>query len=560
MDYKKAIDDKKSELSDLQKRMDADADLVNLKEYSLRDAKGNKVPNSISITLNDPAVFAANVESSLGSAVEQVAVETEDKKLDTAYIEDLVRASLASADQRLIKRGEFPFNPYIDQSMCRRGGGAARCLFQMVDGVLVPDIVPWDRRYVYYEMGEDGLAFGANEKSVSKGDIESQAWAKKVGFTISGKGAVVLDVWDTEHNEIWVNGKQQFEQPHSYGFTPVVVQIVPMGSMLADKDSMKYQGESIFFLIRDLIPELNRLVSIIQNLNIKAYDNALKLASQEGKGAKVPSYDAITAPGAVIPIDIGGGIEPLTYGALKQQAWLLHLMIETRIQRGSLSNFEYGTFTQPMSAVALIQIGAGRDQVFLPRLGARGLLKQQLAFMLIDQIMQTGETSVDIGARGHKRTFDVRKLEGEYDINFQYFIKSPTIDIARVQTAGATVGAGLVSKRTARRDIIQLQDPDEEERLLDWEETEELIPTVKLRRKIKSLYDMADKGDDDARLDAELAEETLLAMIGQASQPEAKKETRPKELLSLLGEKGAAGPETSAQKAADLARTPVEEE
>ena len=560
MDYKKAVDDKKKESADLHTRMDADSNLVNLTEYVLRDVNEKKVPRAISVTLNDPAVFAANVESSLGSAVEQIAVESEDEKVDTHYIEDVVRACLVSANQRLIKQGRFSLNPYIDQQMCRRGRGAARCLFRMEEGQFIADIVPWDTRFLYYAMDVDGLAWAAYEPPKKyKDEIESDPWAKEIGFTISGEKATILDIWTPKLNEIYVDGKKVYEQPNPCGYPPVCIQLVPMGSMLADANS-KYQGESIFFLIRDLLPELNRLVSIIQSLNMKELDHALLWKSREGTTAEPPKFDDLTSPGRTIATDIGGGAEPVSFGALKQQAWLLHSMIETRIQRGSLSNFEYGTFTQPMSAVALITVGEGRDQVFLPRLGARGLLNQQLAVMLIDQIIKTGERSVKIGTRGHKRSFDVAKLQGEYEITFNYFIKSPKIDMARYSMA-ASIG-NLIPDKAKRREILQREDPEEDERQLRWEEAEMISPAIKLNRIYNSLLEMADKGDEDAEFEAELVSKEMERLVGLApGETEGKKATIPKKegLLPMFGGT-AAQPKSSAQKAADLRRTPVEEE
>lgn len=559
MDYKKAVDDKKKELTDLHKRMDADADLVNLKAYTLKDVKEHDIPRSISVTLNDAAVFAANVESSLSNAVEQIKVESEDEKIETSEVEDAIRAQRASANYRRMKQGGWSLNPYFDQSNCRRGGSAARELTWVEDGQLITDITPWDRRYLYYAMGVDGLAWAAYEMEKTKDEIESEAWAQEKKFTISGTKANTLDIWTPEHNEIYVAGKKEYEQPHTYGYVPVCVQLVPMGTMLSDKDYAKYEGESIFFLIRDLIPELNRIASLIQSLNQKELDHALQWPSEEGKSAMPPKFADLDTPGTVVPTEKGGGAVPVPYGQLRQQAWLLHQMIETRVQRGSLSNFEYGTFTQPMSAVALIQVGEGRDQVFLPRLGARGLLNQQLAYMAIDQIIQTGLRSVEIGVRGHKRTFDVAKLEGEYDIEFNYFVKSPTIDMARIEAATAARNSGLYSGYTARRDIAQQEDAEEEERRISSEEIELLVPAIKLRRNIKDLYDLAEKGDEEAALDAELAEEALLNLIGQTGQPTPpRKESG--QMLELLGKETGAKPEDSAQKASALKRTPVEEE
>jgi len=554
VDIKKAFDEKKAEFSDLQKRIDTDADLVNLSKYILKDIGGHPVPRAISITLNDPAVFAASVEASLGNASEQVAVETENKKLDTAYIEDVVKALFTSADYRRSKQGEFPLNSVFDQMMSRRGGGAARCTVKIENEQLLLDITPWDRRYFYYGMGPEGLAWVGYETQRDKDSILTEYPDAK----ITGKGATVLDLWDAEQNVVYIGGKKHFEQENLYGVVPVCFQLVPMGSMLYDKDYLQYRGESIFFLIRDLVPELNRLVSLIQSLNQKELDHALMVSSKEGKGAKPPAYADLTTPGSVVSVDEGTAIQPITFGQLRQQAWLLHSMIEIRVQRGSLSNFDYGTFSQPMSAVALIKVGEGRDQLFLPRLGARGLLKQQIAFMLLDQIIQLGG-SVEIGVKGHKRTFDVKKLEGEYNIQFRYFIKSPAIDIARYQTATAAIGAGITSRKTARREIAQLEDPDEEERRIDWEQVGELIPAIKLRRQIESLHELADRGDEGARLDAELAEETLINLIGQSTQPPPTSQTSEGILPLLakeLGSKTAAEQESTAQEAANLRRIP----
>jgi len=555
MDYKKAVEDKKTELSSLHSRMDEDRKLVELSKYTLKDVNDKSVPDSISVTLNDPAVFATNVEASLGNATEQIVVDSNSKQLDTAYIEDVVRASLASANSRLIKGGRFPLNPVFDQQMCRRGRGAARCLFRIDKntGELITDIVPWDSRYVYYAMGADGLLWAAYETTRSRDLI----LAKYPKADVKDETAEVLDIWSKEHNEVWIGEDMVLEQKHPCGYVPVCLQLVPMGSMLADKDSLAHQGESIFFLIRDLLPEMNRLVSIIQNLNMLSFDNALLWKSEEGTQATPPSHKDLTKPGGVTATDIGGGAEPVNYGELKRSAYLLHSMIETRIQRGSLSSIDLGTLSFQLSAVALIEIGEGRDQVFLPRLGARGLLNQQLAEMIIDQILKTGETSVEIGSRGHKRTFDTRKLQGEYEVAFKYFIKSPKIDVARFSMAAAA--GNLVSDKFKTENILRLEDPEGDDRQKRWEEAERLSPAIKMRRDIKALLEMADRGDKDAEAEAKLLADALGVTIeqmlsGRAEQlPKPEEAEKPQPLVPLFG-KG--GTPTSAEKAAELKAKP----
>ena len=559
-DYKKLVEDKKSEWGALHSRMDADRQLVELSKYVLKDVNDKTVPNTLSVTLNDPAVFAANVESSLGAASEQVVVESDNKNLDTAYIEDVVRASFASANSRLVKKGRFPLNPFFNQQMCRRGRGAARCLFRIDKrtGHLIADIVPWDTRYVYYSMGADGLDWAAYETTRSK-DIILAEYPKA---DVKDESAIVLDIWDKEHNEVWIGEDKINDQKNPYGYPPVVIQLVPMGSMLADKESLAYQGESIFFLIRDLVPELNRLVSIIQSLNMKALDNALLWKSKEGTEATPPEHKDLTTPGSVTATDIGGGVEPVNYGELKSSAYLLHSIIETRIQRGSLSSIDLGTLQFQLSAVALIELSEGRDQVFLPRLAARGLLNQQLAEMVIDQIQQSGATSVEIGSRGHTKTFDVRKLQGEYGIDFKYFVKSPKIDVARFSMAAAA--GNLISDKTKRRDILQQEDPESEELQLRWEEAERLSPAIKMNRTIISLFEMAKRGDKHAEFEAELLSAEMNANLKQMlaggiqQQPKPEEAEKPKPLVPLFG--GGAGKPTSARRAAGLKATPRAEE
>ncbi|KKK64079.1 hypothetical protein LCGC14_2987830, partial [marine sediment metagenome] len=234
MDYNELTKKKEEEEGDLIKRMDEDKDLLYLKKYIMRDAtqKGNAIPDIVNVTLNRPALFAANVESALGKTTEQIVVESEVRDFDTAYIEDFVRVGFAAANERLIKQAKPQLNPFLDEQFCIRGRGAMRVLFRMEDGVLIPDIANWDTRYFRYEVGESGLDWASYKTKRSRAAIEAE-----YGIVISNTKGEVLDVWDTEHNEVWVEGFKILEQEHLYGFTPVVIRVVTLGSMLADEDS-----------------------------------------------------------------------------------------------------------------------------------------------------------------------------------------------------------------------------------------------------------------------------------------------------------------------------------
>ena len=68
MDYLAKIKEKDLEFTELDNRMQTDADLLYLKKYVMMDKTGkHAIPDIVNSTLNKPAVFAANVVSALGS-------------------------------------------------------------------------------------------------------------------------------------------------------------------------------------------------------------------------------------------------------------------------------------------------------------------------------------------------------------------------------------------------------------------------------------------------------------------------------------------------------------
>ncbi|MDP2362663.1 MAG: hypothetical protein Q8M94_02715, partial [Ignavibacteria bacterium] len=408
-DYYTLVKENASERSELTKRQDEDVLLRDLDAYVMKDLAGKQLSGVVHVTLNRPKVIAEYIKSALGNTSEQIVVQTEEKSLDTDYIEDFRRLSFDATNARLLRQNLWELNSYFDEQACIRGGASARCLFQMVDGVLVPNISLWDYRYVNYEMGAEGLSwasygFGTKRK---KAAIESEQWWQQGKPTISGKEAEVVDVWHTEGNEVFLDSKKVFEQAHAYGFTPVVIRTVPLGSMLSDKGDIKNQSESVFFLIRTVIPELYRLISIIQTHNLLTIKRPIQTAFREGGPAhEAPDYAEITAPGASSSADIGGGTKPVDLGAVTNAAVIALSIIDRALEEGG---FSLDMFRSPLgSGVAILQAKEGRDVIFLPRLKNKALMKQGLGAMFTQQVIQIGGT-VEVGLPGHKRAFQTKK-------------------------------------------------------------------------------------------------------------------------------------------------------
>ena len=554
MDYSGLVKEKKAEQSLLDARMEADSNLLYLKKFTLKDAGGQAVPDIINVTLNKPATFGANIIASLGKTNQQTIVESDDHSLDTHTIEEFQDAAFAAADARLEKRpGQALLGPFADTQLCIRGRTARRVLFRMEGGVLTPDIAPWDGRYVYYEMGAEGLTWAAYETTRSRGHIEAE-----YGIVIKEKQAQVLDVWDGTHNEVWIENKKVLEQGHGYGETPVVLVIVSLGygNILMDANRIEHEGESIFFLIRDIVPEVNRLATILQTLNMKAVKPPMV---QVRKGGGEPSeYEDATGMATITAMDVGEGIAPINYGDAKQAAAMLYNIMERAMEQGSLSSVDMGSLQFPLSAVALVELGEGRDQIFMPRLQAKALLNQATAEMFTRQVLAIGG-SVELGVPGHKRTFSTKKLQGEYRTTYKFFNKSPKIDIARMSVAAAA--ERFYDPETILTDVLQVEDPKTIMQKRYYYLAEKVDPLILRHRIIMNMLKLAEDGDKDAAREAQIMAATMgmtLAQVKAGQLPEPPPEERPPEpMLPLLGEGGRVGGiPSSAQKAAALQKAP----
>ncbi len=535
-DFLALVTEQESVNSRLLKRMDEDKKLQYLDKYIMLDKDGLPVPNMINITLPDTAIFSANILAALGSATERIIVTSEDKGLDTAFIEDFQRAAFASANDRRRRQGLPPINSFTDEQVSIRGRTAHRVLFRMEEGTLVPDITPWDTRFVTYDFGVEGLKWAAYKTMRSKGAIMAE-----YGIDIKVKSALVVDVWHTEGNEVWIAGKKVIEQEHKFEFTPVAVQVVSLGSMLADTDAIEHIGESLFFLIRDLIPELNRLVSIAQTINFKMAKGSYVYKNTEGKSGEPPDPEDLNAISSVTSIGTTEEIDPLLIQDVQRAFIELNRILEGRLQRGSLSNIDLGVLgNQPPSGVTLLQVKADRDKVFRPRIEAKSLVNESIAEMFTKQCIQIGGT-VELGVPGQKRKFNTSKLTAEYQTEYKYFVKSPELDAGALTLASAA--GRLLPDRVKRREILQREDPDEDEQWLAWENAALLSPAVRINRTVRQLLELADKGVEGAEIEAEIMSAemgvTVQQMLaGEAETPKPEEEQEPRQVIPLLGQQG----------------------
>ena len=259
-------------------------------------------------------------------------------------------------------------------------------------------------------------------------------------------------------------------------------------------------------------------------------------------------------------MDVGEGINLVDYGDAKRAAEMLYNIMEKAMQAGSITDVDLGNLQFPLSAVALVELGEGRDQVYLPRLQAKAMLNQATAEMFTRQALQIGGT-IELGTLGHKRRFSTRKLMGEYETTYKYFTKSPKVDIARMSMAAAA--REFFDTETILKDVLMVEDWKGTLQKKYYYMAEQVDPLILRHRIIMSMVGLAEEGDENAAKEAEIMAASMGMSLSQIKaggiQPEVPPQPKESEsVVPLLGEGGQVGGlPTSAQKASQLVRTPA---
>ena len=550
VDYKALADKKFGEWGTLlprSGRMQKDADFFNMVSATtkLLDADNKEIPNSVHVLLNDIATFTWEVETELNAAIEQVSVTSKNKRFDTAYVEGFIKAAFKEADKRLSLKGMFPFDPFIDQQTFRRGRASSKCFFHFDKGEFIPDLTPWDTGYVVPENDTKGLYYIAGKFYRPESKILTD-FTEANGYTISNTTSntniEVIHILTRDTSQIWVGGSLAKELPNKLGYVPAVYHLVPMGSMLWDKDTIQYMGESGIFLIRKMFEELERIVSIIQSLSLKVVDQALQIpmsaTNSSGNATPAQTVDELNAPGSVNEVPENTRYELMPLGQLQAAFDILYQKIQEGIQRGTSQRFR--NVANPPTATQIMLEDQEQGNIVLPRLRTRGLLKQDLSYMFIRQTIEASKKAKVRTVKLDGEDWEVSKLEGDYSIEFKYHFHDPRMDAARQSLA--TAQRGQRPDGWILRNTLMSEDPEGEERLLAMEKARAENPLAALDWEITKLLEAADEGDTQAEYTAMELAMIWIPAAKQAMQglmtpnmPEPLKPSQP--LVPLLSER-----------------------
>ena len=489
-EYLDLVNKKKAEFSDLFNRMDADKKLLTLSSYTMQDKDGRDEPDVDNITMNDAAIYADMVHTTLIRAEVSPEVEGEHlKDKETSLVENFIRDIELEADTAISNNDIPSFKNWEVMQACDRGRIARRITLRLDeedDNKLAKDcFTAIDTRYLLYEPSIYGYKWVASELPRSKEDIKEE-----YDIDIPGTSAIVTDFWDKEVNCVYVGKERVKEEDNYYKEPPFVIEVVPFGLLTMDDDRILYSGESIFAKNRTLYAEKNLFGTIMKSLTVRSFFNGLQLEVNDVALAKKPKEPPYGKK-FVVPVEKGTkGYFSMPIEDLNNAAQMFYSMIDSALQEGALPKVSYGNLQFPLTGVAITSLKEAEDSVYFPRI--QGLTKfwQRVYRMVIKQYIAQ-KLNIELGEEGFRNRYGYKDLDLSYSIKFHYFVSSPKEDMVNISTAAAV--GDLVSDDTKMRDYLHIKDPTVEGQKKLAEKAARMSPAVAMYDTIKALFDQGEK-------------------------------------------------------------------
>ncbi len=562
----KMITDKEAELMPLYSRQERDKDLYWLKPFRLKVGdEPQEVPHVENVTSNGPRTYADRVISLLTGATKTTIIKseilTDDEK---AMVKDYLDDVDVDMDIWLEKMG---FDKGVDNiafsQLAIRGYTNWRFESRMEGKKYIPDIAPWDSRWTAFEYSRDGLGWGSYRSARSRWLIHEQYGIERTDTVVE-----VVDWYGFDKNLIFIGGEGQdvVERKHGFGAAgnTVIIQKSSSGAFIRDGDFLAHDGESIYAPVRDLYPQKDKALTIMQTLTVASFFGGLQYSGPEGadmtEKPDIPPYGLRF----VVPVDKDGGYKAMPVNDIHNATRLGFNIIETDIQNGTFPPTEFGSLEFPMSAVGLVELGQGRDQRVLPIVDGWARFRRRLATMIIDQFIKKNMTAT-FGHSGKKeRTYtaaQLKKHQGKYEIVYKFTNVSDRDRIAKIEMAGA-VPPELMSNDTKRRDILLMENSDAEQDKINIEAAILAIPEFQLYKYGQSLLKQEPPDEIGARLIADKLDITLAQLESGTFVPSEKPPAQPSRepLVPLTGGGGGANRKPSVDRRLEIAsevREPV---
>jgi len=306
---------------------------------------------------------------------------------------------------------------------------------------------------------------------------------------------------------------------------------------------MQYTGESIFVNNRNIYEHKDRLTSSLATLTELAVFAGMQLKVNDPKTYKQPTRPPYGKK-FIFVLGKDEGFEPMPVNDIKNAQRVLLSILDSAIQDGSFPRISYGTLQFPISAVGMAELKEAEDPVYFPRMNGLAMFYQRLFRMILKQYIDK-KLNVKLGEIGFQKKYNWAELNKDFTVKFRFFTTSPKQNMVNYTVASAA--GDLLSRETKRRDILELENPDEEESKIWAEKAATMSPGI---AKYKSARALADQGEEVQaqnmadEMDLSLGEVMSGKLAEQEEPPELEE---PKQVMPLFSGRSGGAEKAAAQ-------------
>ncbi len=448
------IKDKRTELSELHKRMDSTIGILTL-PYVLKgfaeQLKEQPIPNSVSVTLNKASNYADYFVSTLASMTRQPVVEGKAPTINhdvEEFATDLLYTM--GEKQRLRQRGTPEI--WLADQVSKRGPIGYKLLFDK-EGNLKPK--PVDMRWAcWQEKGEgyDWISYQMTRDAESVRREYEGVKGANIKLIPDGKDLDINEWWNNERWELWAGDKKFLEQENTLGFLPFCLEFPLVGTFIEDKGYLKWRYDDIFGLNRLLYPEWNRLASILQTMGVAVLYPALAEVIPDGQALVGGPYPY---PGMVKPIRTGQEVKAVFTPEITKAFMTALKNISQALQEGGVSDAEFGETNPDVTGIRYTQISSVRARRMKPRIDAISQMYSGLVKLAMRELRQL-KIKPKLGT--NKKEYNNLPDPDELNISFRLMPDDKVMEVVRLMQGKGM--DGFLSKQDIYKDILHHEDPD----------------------------------------------------------------------------------------------------
>ena len=353
------------------------------------------------------------------------------ERRDISDTERFFGGCLDLGDQRLLRRGEPPLIQQLAFHAVARGWVCLRSLIYKSKQEGNPTVVlldPWDRRWVRYDMGSEGLVWAAYQKYLTPEQVKWQYGLELEGGsgisfddgTIIASGGSnaenyisVVDFFDQKNNSIIV-GEQFYKEPtpHNCKHIPVIIRPVGATPLLASSrwfNTIQDVGESWIANNRKFIEYVNLIMSAMLTMVVKGARGTYVLEDIDGKLALEGSPGDEDA--ATISLNKRRQQDIRALETVKMPADTPALLTQffTKLQEGGLAPPTLGQMMTAASGIALNILAESMGTIVDRRAQAIADVLEEAAWHLTTQFSKSAYKPIELMVKHDEKTYDMEE-------------------------------------------------------------------------------------------------------------------------------------------------------